>query len=229
MTNHKRYSRPRQALIEWRRPSTLIALTAAALLVALAGCSGGSKGPPSSLATDDGITPFAQLIAQMPGGSGDTSSIIAAAPVFERDILADGKVTFDEYQKAVFATVQCAKAHGIVYLNDPTLGPGKKFTYLMSFGQTADEAQSLHKAYDACYQQYQYLIDIAWTIENKPTQETLNKATSTFASCLRDAGVTLPDSPSTADFRTAQASHPDVFNACSTTVSKQFDLQDFSP
>lgn len=209
--------------------ATVGALLLGALLVASTGCGNSPSGTRSTAVADDGVTPFAQIIAQMPKGSGDTNAIIAKAPEFERNILKDGKVTFDEYQKSVFATVQCAKAHGITYIKPPTLGPGRKYTYLISFGKTADKAQSLHKAFDACYQQYQYLVDIAWTIENKPSQDTTNKATAAFATCLREAGVSLPESPADSDFHAAQTSSPAQFSACSDAISKKFDIQGFAP
>lgn len=181
------------------------------------------KGSPSA---NDNITPFAQLI---PKDAGDLGSVLTKAPTFQRNILADGKVTFDEYQRSVFATVQCAKSHGITFVENPVLGPGKKYAYQMSLGTTDGERDTLKKAFDTCYQQYENLVDIGWTMENKPSQETVNHATVAFAACLQQAGVSLPEIPAESDFLAAQTSSPAEFSACSDAVSKKFDIQGFAP
>lgn len=198
--------------------ASLGALLFGALLVTA--CTA-SSGPGTQASPDGNVTPFVNLI---PGDGGDLS---ANAPAFQKAILKDGKVTFEEYQKSVFATVQCAKEHGIKFLQEPTLGPGRKYTFQMSGGTTEIGLDSINSVYNACYTKYERLIDIAWTYETRPTQEQLNKASAALAACLRKVGTTLPAGPSSADFRGAQESNPSGFQTCSDTVSKQFDIQDF--
>ena len=192
------------------------ALLLGALLPMLASCGTSTAGKGSAT-----LTPFSDSMRP------SSSSAIARAPAFQKAILQDGTVTFDEYQKSVFATIQCAKDHGAKILTGPTLGPGKKYvyTYAMGDGASADSGQA---AYMDCFNQYENLIDIAWTYETKPTQEQSNKARAALITCLQQAGLTVPGSPAPSDFLAISRAHVTEFDACSQAVSKQFDIFQFN-
>jgi|SRR6185312_3561491 hypothetical protein len=205
----------------YRRQLTLRSVGAAllfgALLPMLASC-----GTPTAGKSSPALTPFSDSMRP------SSSSAIAGAPAFQKAILQDGTVTFDEYQRAVFATIQCAKDHGVKILTGPTLGPGKKYVYTMGGGTTTADLGATQAQYVNCLNQYENLVDIAWTNETRPTQDQVNKARAALITCLQQAGLTVPDSPAPSDFLAISRAHVTEFDTCSQAVSKQFDIFQFN-
>jgi len=183
------------------------ALAFALVSGASAACGGAADGPPPQ---------------------GELQEILNQTSDFQRAFLQDGEVSFEEYERSVFGTVQCLMDHGIRILSGPKLVAGGTH-FEFSFGGAQNDAD--HDAqlgvYDGCYREHQDAVDYVWAGQNRPDQKTLDDARAALAECLRAAGVPLPDEPSTIDFQTAQRADPPAFDACARPVQEQFRLPGF--
>lgn len=115
---------------------------------------------------------------------------IAAGPSdFQRNILEDGYVSFEEYREAVSATVSCIRGYGL-----PTSEPEQSengillvFDILSPEGMSAEQSKLIDEAYSACADRY--LDDVAWAYIqlNLPSGEQRREMVQAFAKCVSSA------------------------------------------
>ncbi len=141
---------------------------ATAVLLALAGMTlMGCTTPPSPSTT--------------PPDSLPATSLTAAPSAEQAEALADGAVTFEEYQAGFERFSQCAGAEG------------HAITYVSTTGQVIDYAMDPTSA-DApevqrCYQREFEGVDIAWQVSQDDKSETSHQ----MASCLEQWNLPVPD------------------------------------
>ena len=200
---------------------TLVALVGA---VALA-CGGDGAAPlpagPASPPAAASVSPAGG--SNTPGSSGD----------FQQQILADGKVTFDEYERAVLAMVACAKEAGFAPQEEPK--PDRRGVYYLSFAQDlagADEArrEEASNAIRQCYRTYFTTVQDAFRRQVAPSESELQRARNDLGACLRDNGIAAPERPSSADWsaymRPGASSAGDIaaFRGCLAAVQDTYAL-----
>ena len=146
----------------------------------------------------------ALLCGVVVAGCATTSPVVSSStlpeglPPFQREILADGVVTFAEYERAVFRTVQCIRELGY-HVDGPKLGArGVFYEYWVTVGPAGSEATS--EAQDRCDAEYLAWVDFAWAKENELTGAELEAELERLGTCLREAGVEVPAEATVDDF-----------------------------
>ena len=159
--------------------------TAALVALTLGSCAGGGNGEP--LESSEGAVAGIREAAQDAGASQE-----------QVEILADGEVTFEEYQGAVGRTMSCLRDAGIEVIGD-TVSSSRGFPEVnYSFGgespgrtseQTlaiADECMVLHSRFvEAAYQMSPVAIE-AMEAKFAPYRDTV-------ISCIRENGGEVED------------------------------------
>ncbi len=128
----------------------------ATLLVLLSGCASGSQEPDA--------TAF----------SGQTNS-----PASQREALADGDVTFDEYRAGFDSFVACVKKAGY---DIDEIGVGNDRLINYSIPGTAMDAGIA----ESCYEDHFRLLDIEWQIANRDFSDEADRTRA----CLTVMGET---------------------------------------
>ena len=144
----------------------LAALLASAWVAILVGGqeAGGQEGHPQG--ADPGVIDAAR-------------TMLASTPVpdSQREALADGGVSYVEYEAAVFSTIACIEAAGLKILEQPHPDPsGKVLEYSFAAGMDLAEAERSNAISRACYKEHQAAIDIMWSAQNTPSQDVLAEA-----------------------------------------------------
>jgi hypothetical protein len=78
---------------------------------------------------------------------------------FQREILEDGSVSADEYERAVLATLQCLDDEGVPRSEPERAGAGATLRWRYTVGPYPDEAKAaMEAAYDECFKAYERAI-----------------------------------------------------------------------
>lgn len=111
---------------------------------------------------------------------------------FQRDLLGDGEVTFDEYERAVLAAMQCLRDAGIRTAG-PELVDGR--FYFFDFAEGDDPART-DQVLAGCEEEYLSEVEPAWGEASRtPEDEERNdRFYGGVADCLRRNGVAIEDS-----------------------------------
>lgn len=117
--------------------------------------------------------------------------------------LADGVITFTEYESAVLSMLSCVKDTGAsIRQRDPVLSSRGLYTWGISWqiskGDLSDEVF-------ACEQRELGIIDLLWKEHVAPSEQDVQHAMKEMASCLSSSGLgelVPPNSPQPRDFQT---------------------------
>lgn len=125
-------------------------------------------------------------------------------PALEVEVFADGVVTFDEYERAVYAAIECMRAEGFV-IEGPhrypdalfvTVGPGWDPSLLFTFAaRDVDDDDRWTEVSDRCQAQWSYRIEQVWLEQNAPSEAEVQAWLDRAWTCLRERGAQLSDPP----------------------------------
>jgi hypothetical protein len=182
------------------------------MCIALVACSGKPAAPP---------TPTSPVDANLWNTAWEMASD-SQRPAFK-----DGVVTFDEYEAAALSTVQCLNDSGLqgeAPFDEHTrvYGVGARW---QSSGSREDDKKK-QAAAAACYAEHWNAISQGWSAQNQPTERVLQQARSALGTCLRNAGLSVPDPPATQDFEPYRKT--EAFAACARQVQDEFGLPHFA-
>lgn len=135
----------------------------------------------------------------------DLSALPTDLSVYQRQLVADGLLTADEYQEAALEVVRCHKEHGATIrgqphyageegVPDPWWSPRGQYMY--SAGYPKDDMYA-PRDYAACETTYFNFINATWTNFIAPTVAEMQEARDIVAKCLREQGIDVPEHPST--------------------------------
>jgi hypothetical protein len=185
------------------------------LLLALAGCG-----------TDSGIGGDGTVVS---GDVGDRLGIEMSP--FQAAILADGVVTSGEYEKAVFAAVECLRAKGLL-VHEPRWEDGdRRISYEIessfSVNATQEEQEAIRDAVnDAsfdCSSEYEAFVAEKWQNQEIPNEDERLQLTGGFVACLADAGIDdLAANPSYEDILELLDKEVEGVDACTEAFSRLF-------
>ncbi len=105
---------------------------------------------------------------------------------FQQDLLEDGDLTFSEYERAVFATVDCLVSEGFD-VSGVRLSPFDGDTYEFSYsvpGKSLPDAARV--AADRCFLEYLDTVDLVWAGVNRSTESELAEQDLRLRQCLSD-------------------------------------------
>ncbi len=126
---------------------------------------------------------------------------------FQREILADGVVTFAEYEGAVLAGARCVADRG-VSVEPPFWDENAyRFVYytkveLPPEATPAEEQAAvdlMNSVSDDCWREYQAFVEQAWDNQSIPEADERARLVDQLVSCIRSAGVEVGMSPSYED------------------------------
>lgn len=189
------------ALVRAPRRSLFLVVTFL-MVVWLSGCGG--AGASSDTVGKDRLPP------ENPWGLGplEVSS-------FQMGLLEDGELSFGEYESAVRATVACLEGEGI-WVSDVELD-GDQFAYTFGGSASVDEQEVVEETYERCYSQYQSTVDLAWVVQNAPSEEESQAIRNEIAVCLRELGLEVGEDPSHEEIvRIVQAAGNDAYGCMQT-------------
>jgi len=172
---------------------------------------------------------------------------LSSASDFEKPLLADGVLTFQEYEQATLAAIRCFKDAGF------TIGPGDgpevpegtegprltkrgKYTYNPISPPNYSSAQ-FEVVVSECHDKHTGTIDFFWAVKTAPTDQELQAARRLIGDCLREQGREVPVQPTSIELakiayppdgkpQPGQAP-PESYVACARAVTEEFDLPGF--
>jgi len=138
---------------------------------------------------------FAVVLASCSSGDAEISArepLPEGLSAFQREMLEDGEVTFDEYERAVLAAMQCLRDAGIRTAG-PDLVDGRFYTF--DFAEGDDPART-DDVLAGCEEEYLSEVEWAWSEASRTPQddERHEQFYGGVADCLRRNGVDIEDS-----------------------------------
>lgn len=141
------------------------------------------------------------------------------------EMLADGSVTFQEYEESVFKTVACIRAAGIA-VPDPELRFQRKY-YRYDFAIPGESSDELFPLVDGCLEKWRPIED-AWYMENQPTENDLQKARQLLIQCLRREGIEIQDDATEETLQLLAGSASSAFVACAQETAEQAGIPGYA-
>jgi len=143
----------------------------------------------------------------------------------QRQAFSDGVITFEEYEAAFLRHVDCVNSAGIEW--QPVLDSAGKF-YDNEIRLRGPDPEAQGRIVDNCFAENVGATFDLWNWQNQPTAARLNQAREALATCLRSAGINVPEAPSEADFAGLRNERPAGFIECAENVSDEFGIPNFA-
>lgn len=136
-------------------------------------------------------------------------------------------VSWDEYEAAIEATIQCMETNGLTMRTEPHLdASGKVLRYTVWLTGNAEEDTQIKQQALACEQEHES-VKHAWAEQLRPSDDQYLAAQTAMAECLI-AGGTSPEVVSVDRLPDAAAFAPGtVFPDCAAQVSKDYGIPSF--
>ncbi len=125
-------------------------------------------------------------------------------PALQREIFADGQVTFDEYERAVTAAIGCIRDEGFrvegplrypdgYIVVTPGSDPRRSLTYRISPG---DDPQDRAGEVDGrCQAQWSYAVSAVHVRQVEPTEDEIQSWLQRAWDCAREKGLPVSTPP----------------------------------
>ncbi len=146
----------------------------------------------SSTGPDTGSFPSTTLPAAVlpPPADGKTGEGSRELSDYQAAVLADGEVTFEEYEASVLATIACLQDAGIRTTGPKPAHAGRMLSWTLSPPEgMADE--EFFAAESACLTEYLSVVETAWLEAARPDEQTMVEYAAKLTECLNDAGAEL--------------------------------------
>lgn len=235
----------------------ILAVLALLMLVpAVSQCASNDDPQPSAGAGADNSLATAPAISTaavpVPGSYEISASIlpgtIAEATEYERQLIADGVLSFADYERYVLDTIACLEDGGLVVMHDPNafesfdgvsrttglqgalpgpmLGNDGSYHYL----PTSREPEALSRVVGACQEEYGRTINRLWAQHVAPDELDLNAYRAAMGQCIRDAGHDAPESPSAEELLAIRqangpGSDPEWYSVCERRITAEFETR----
>lgn len=145
---------------------------------------------------------------------------------FQLGLAEDGTLTFPEYDRLVYADLQCLKDGGDE-VDGLMLTAAHTYYFVVGTPPGGDRSVVI-----TCSDKYWYPLAPLWSLDHAPPASLIRQADDALGECLRQDGVVFPyQHPSVDDFHTINRSGqppPPAFLRCSQSVSAQFKLPNFA-
>lgn len=153
--------------------------------------------------------------------------MLQSANDFTREIIEDGVVTPEEYERAVFRTMQCMDDAGVEH-TEPVFKEFRfesrwEYSIVGGIGSAADNA------YIECYDEFEASVKNVWNEQQRISEEESQMVAEEHLECVREAGI---DVASTAELsaiiKTGNLSneHRSAHMRCLTLVYEGWDIND---
>lgn len=184
-------------------------LVVAGIGLLLVACSGGEDDPGAEANGGEGV--FAAIIREpLPADPGPDVEGLR----MQESILADDRVTFADYERAVRATVECIREQGFavdgptrfpdapIIVVEPGADPSMRFVW--TFPDVPEQVVRDEVA-EGCRAQWSYWVERAWELQNEPSEQDIQDWLERAWQCARDRDLALSDPPTEEDATAAIA------------------------
>lgn len=178
------------------------------------------------------------------GGSESDSSVVAqdltsTTSEYQRAILEDGVVEFEEYEAAVLETIRCIEDAGFEITGGPELRGGQ-FQYSWgSPGESDPDGSRGRQVGTQCGEEYSRDVHRAWVEQNMPSEEEQQRihseAAKLFRECLADAGWPVGEETEATEITgllgqmaEEDPGHLASYEVCQADIEREFGLPHFS-
>lgn len=141
------------------------------------GAEAGAPAAPPSVSGDS--TPTEVTLPSLPAGDGET---------FQKGLLQDG-ITEAEYERAVFATLQCLVDGGGAYFSLQWVEhDGARTLQFGASGLPGFEPGDGPSLYDECWAEWSRAVEAQWSTQNEPSEAEQQAMEEAWVACVRSAG-----------------------------------------
>lgn len=121
----------------------------------------------------------------------ELAQVMSQLTPFEEEILADGQVSAVEYERAVFATMECFDELGVAHTEPElvTTGPFPQWHYQTS----GADLEELERSLAQCENSLLRNIATVWSLQHEESEEVRERRRQNMLNCLREAGFDAPD------------------------------------
>lgn len=127
-------------------------------------------------------------------GDMDVAALPGADSPFQAGILADGHVTYEEYERAVHAAMDCLEEAGVT-VEGPHSVERRGITFLnYSYGAVEREADlaQFEETFDTCHMTYESAVKEAYAYQHRPTPAQVQRHHELVVACLVRHGAEVP-------------------------------------
>lgn len=186
---------------------SITSIVTAALVIAVGGCSP-QAGSEDIRAGPSGDELVRQVLAEpLPGDPGPDLGGLT----LQRSILADGVVTFDQYERAMSAAAECIRSEGFTvrFPGDSRvlivgIDPAMLLTIEVS---NVEEDELLEEIEMQCRSQWSWWVEEVWQRQLTPSEEERQRALESALECGRQHGMSIAEPPHRDDHVRAYLEH----------------------
>lgn len=211
-----------------------------------ASCSGGADQSPPSVpassvpggaATTPAYRPARVKLPDFEVPTGRLRDALVGTSVSQAAILRDGKITFAEYESAVFGMPSCVKnagtgisfamidANGEVQdVSGPVLDTRGRYQYAFNYPSNIELNE---RVISTCKTEYLDRVEFFWAEHVAPTRRDIDDARAALAACMRAGGEMVPENASREDFVQYLQRPTPVYTVCARRISDEFALPGF--
>ncbi len=134
-------------------------------------------------AQSDESDAIARIIAESDGG----------ASQFQQNVLADGEVSFAEYEQAIDAAIGCMRDQGSTVIGPTPIMDGRYINYCVQLAPGVDADIEL------CETEFLSFVLPVWSLQQVPSGDEAERVRDEYSACVREAGLDVPEGATLAD------------------------------
>jgi|GEM_PF-7060313 len=156
---------------------------------------------------------------------------------FEKDLIRDGTLTFEEYQQAVLRTVSCIERAGLDVVHStgygrseemvtgPRLSKRGVYSYTARiFSPDGSRPEAEFAAVNEC-RAGSAQVEFLWAQHTAPSEVELQALRDHMAACLRENGSGVAERPSDEELRRAVGSVPhEIYRGCQFKAADALEI-----
>lgn len=153
--------------------------------------------------------------------------MLQSANDFTREIIEDGVVTAEEYERAVFRTIQCMDEAGIEH-TEPVFKE-YRFNSRWEYSVVGGIGSEANDLYAECYDDYERAAASIWSAQNVPSEEEQQMVDEEYLACVQEAGLdvaTLDELNALVSSRSLSEAEQAENARCLILTHEGFDLND---
>jgi hypothetical protein len=122
-------------------------------------------------------------------GMGDDVVVPPGLSAFQADILRDGTVTADEYERSVLGTLQCLDEQGVPHSGPTQVRSETDPRWRYTIGPLPeDEKLAMDRIYQDCFASYERAILEAWAVQHGSSEKELQEQRKEVLKCVSERG-----------------------------------------
>jgi hypothetical protein len=157
-----------------KRPVTVSVLAAALLACVFAACGGSDESSPAD-------------VGQQRISDQELQVLLQSANDFTREIIEDGLVTAEEYERAVFRTIQCMDEAGVEH-TEPVFTE-YRFDTRWEYSVVGGIGSATNDLYTQCHEDYERDVALVWSAQEAMTESEQQMVDEEYLACVKETGI----------------------------------------